>query len=82
VGNILQTELAKNWAGQGLTPDVVRLTGPMPAVLSKLKGQHRVHVVISAQRDLHPSRLVPQEVLQMRELQGMIRVDVDPFSYL
>lgn len=82
VGNILQTELAKNWAGQGLTSDVVRLTGPMPAVLSKLKGQHRVHVVISAQRDLHPSRLVPQEVLQMRELQGMIRVDVDPFSYL
>ncbi|MEY2989035.1 MAG: hypothetical protein RJB13_2556 [Pseudomonadota bacterium] len=82
VGHRIQSELTKAWEAQGFTPKHVRLTGPMPAVLSKLKGQHRVHLVISAQRDIHPSRLVSQEVLQMREFQGIIKVDVDPFSFL
>jgi primosomal protein N' (replication factor Y) len=82
VGHRIQSELIKAWEAQGFTPKHVRLTGPMPAVLSKLKGQHRVHLVISAQRDIHPSRLVSQEVLQMREFQGIIKVDVDPFSFL
>lgn len=82
IGNRLQAELTKTWASQGMTPENVRLTGPMPAVLSKLKGQHRVHLVISAQRDIHPMLLVPREILQIREFQGVIKVDVDPFSYL
>lgn len=82
VGHRVQAELTKAWEAQSLTPKNVRLTGPMPAVLAKLKGQHRVHLVISAQREIHPMRLVPQEVLQMREFQGMMKVDVDPFSFL
>ena len=82
LGHRIQSELTKAWETQGFTPKQVRLTGPMPAVLAKLKGQHRVHLVISAQREIHPTRLVPQEVLQMREFQGMMKVDVDPFSFL
>lgn len=82
IGHRIQSELAKAWEAQGLTPQQVRLTGPMPAVLAKLKGQHRVHLVISAQRDIHPMRLVPQEVLQIKEFQGTMKVDVDPFSFL
>jgi primosomal protein N' (replication factor Y) len=78
----VQKELAQIWQSQNFTPADVRLTGPMPAVLSKLRGVHRVHLVISARRDIHPARLVPPELSTRKELLHIMRVDVDPFSFL
>jgi primosomal protein N' len=60
----------------------VRLTGPLPAVLSKLRGQYRVHLVIAAQREIHPAKLFPQEIMFRKEFQHLLKVDVDPFSFL
>jgi primosomal protein N' (replication factor Y) len=82
MGSVLQKELTAAWTSQGLTPQNVRLTGPMPAVLSKLKGQFRVHLVIAAQREIHPAKLVPQEILLRKEFQHLVKIDVDPFSFL
>jgi primosomal protein N' (replication factor Y) len=78
----LQKDLSEIWQAQKLTPADVRLTGPMPAVLSKLRGVHRVHLVISARKEIHPARLVPPELSVRKELQHIMRVDVDPFSFL
>jgi primosomal protein N' (replication factor Y) len=78
----VQKELAEIWQAQKFTPADVRLTGPMPAVLSKLRGVHRVQLVISARREIHPARLVPPELSTRKELQHIMRVDVDPFSFL
>ena len=82
LGQQLQKDLTQFWSEQKLTPQNVRLTGPMPAVLAKLKGQHRIQLVISAQRDIHPSRLVPSEIVVRKEYQHILKVDVDPFSFL
>jgi primosomal protein N' (replication factor Y) len=82
LGLLLQKELASAWTTLGLTPQNVRLTGPLPAVLSKLRGQYRVHLVIAAQRDVHPSKLFPQELMFRKEFQNLLKVDVDPFSFL
>lgn len=82
LGALLQKELTTHWLSAGLTPQEVRLTGPMPAVLAKLKGQHRVHLVVSAKREIHPARLVPQDVLLRKEFQYVVKADVDPFSFL
>jgi len=79
---IIQKELAEIWQAQKLTPADVRLTGPMPAVLSKLRGVHRVQLVIAARREIHPARLVPSELFSRKEFQHLCRVDVDPFSFL
>jgi primosomal protein N' (replication factor Y) len=78
----VQKELARLWQAQALTPSDVRLTGPMPAVLSKLKGSHRMHLVIAARKEIHPARLVPLELTSRKEYQNLIKVDVDPFSFL
>jgi len=82
MGSLLQKELTAAWTLLGMTPQNVRLTGPMPAVLSKLKGQFRVHLVIAAQREIHPAKLVPQEILLRKEFQHLVKIDVDPFSFL
>lgn len=82
IGSLLQKELTAAWTLLGMTPQNVRLTGPMPAVLSKLKGQFRVHLVIAAQREIHPAKLVPQEILHRKEFQHLVKIDVDPFSFL
>lgn len=78
----VQKELARLWQAQALTPSDVRLTGPMPAVLAKLKGAHRMHLVIAARKEIHPARLVPLELTARKEYQNLIKVDVDPFSFL
>ncbi|MEY4065887.1 MAG: hypothetical protein RIR26_2095 [Pseudomonadota bacterium] len=82
LGSLLQKELTTHWLSAGFSPQEVRLTGPMPAVLAKLKGQHRVQLVISAKREIHPARLVPQDVLLRKEFQHVVKADVDPFSFL
>lgn len=82
MGSVLQKELSSAWISAGFSPQNVRLTGPMPAVLAKLKGQHRVHLIISAQREIHPSRLVPSELLFRKDFQNLIKIDVDPFSFI
>lgn len=79
---LVQKELTQHWTDSGLTPNDVRLTGPMPAVLAKLKGTHRMHLVIAARRELHPSRLVPAKLTERKEFQHLMKVDVDPFSFL
>jgi primosomal protein N' (replication factor Y) len=78
----IQKELTHLWTSQSLSPQDVRLTGPMPASLSKLKGSYRVHLVIAARKDIHPSRLVPVELTSRKEFHSIIKVDVDPFSFL
>ncbi|MEN9529021.1 MAG: hypothetical protein RI932_894 [Pseudomonadota bacterium] len=82
LGLVLQKELTAAWTTLGLTPQNVRLTGPLPAVLSKLRGQYRVHLVIAAQREIHPAKLFPQEIMFRKEFQHLLKVDVDPFSFL
>lgn len=82
MGAVLQKELTSAWISSGFSPQNVRLTGPMPAILAKLKGQYRVHLVISAQREIHPARLVPVEIVGRKDFQNLIRIDVDPFSFL
>lgn len=78
----VQKELAQVWQSQNLTPTDVRLTGPMPAVLSKLKGSFRMHLVIAARKEIHPARLVPPEFMARKEFQHLLKVDVDPFSFM
>ena len=80
--SVLQKALTEAWQSHNLSPKDVRLTGPMPAVLAKLKGNHRVHLVIAARKDIHPGKLVPREIVGRKEFQHLLKVDVDPFSFM
>lgn len=78
----VQKSLTEAWQKHDLSPKDVRLTGPMPAVLAKLKGSFRVHLVIAARKDIHPAKLVPMELIGRKEYQHLMKVDVDPYSFM
>ena len=82
LGNLVRAELVEHWKKRGLLPEEVRLCGPYPATLEKLREEFRFQVCISAQKHLRPQALVPQELPFRRELAGKMRIDVDPYSFL
>lgn len=79
---LAQRALTSHWQAQNFSPADVRLAGPMPAVLSKLKGSHRIQLIIAARKEIHPSNLVPSEILLHKEFRSQMKVDVDPYSFL
>lgn len=86
LGNAIRSELAAFWKEQKLSPEHVRLAGPYPAALEKIKNEYRFQLCISARKELHPGRLVP--VLRLAErlkplgYDRFVRLDVDPYSFL
>ena len=82
LGNLVRAILVEHWQKRGLLPDEVRMCGPYPATLEKLREEYRFQLCVSAQKHLRPSHLVPEELSTRRELAGKMRIDVDPYSFL
>jgi primosomal protein N' (replication factor Y) len=61
----------------------VRVLGPAPAPLSKLKGQYRYRVIVKAARDVHLQRMIAEwlEGLALPR-QVRLKVDVNPYSFV
>ena len=74
--------LFAHWQEQGLTDRQVRLSGPQPAALPRLRGLFRFHLCVSAQKNLHPRQLVPNSLGIPAAQRGDVRVDVDAQSFL
>lgn len=86
LGNAIRSELTTFWKEQQLNPEHVRLAGPYPAALEKIKNEYRFQLCISARKELHPGRLVPvirlAEHLKPLGYDRFVRLDVDPYSFL
>ncbi|MCA2960397.1 MAG: hypothetical protein IOD12_09100, partial [Silvanigrellales bacterium] len=74
--------ILEHWKNAGLQPDEVRIAGPVPATLERIREEYRFQICVSAQKSILPGRLVPHDLAIAREWQGNVRVDVDPFSFL
>jgi primosomal protein N' (replication factor Y) len=78
----LRSVLIDHWTKSGLGPDKVRLAGPVPATLERIREEFRFQICLSAPKSVLPARLVPPDVGIAREWQGHVRIDVDPYSFL
>lgn len=74
--------LTEHWAQLELPRDEVRIAGPYPATLEKLRGKHRVHICVSSVKKHLPKVLVPPRLLSEKAFFGKVRCDVDPYSFL
>lgn len=78
----VRTHILEHWKNAGLKPDEVRIAGPVPATLERIREEYRFHICVSGQKAILPGQLVPRELISARAWQGAVRVDVDPFSFL
>jgi primosomal protein N' (replication factor Y) len=81
-GQIVRETLVAHWKTHGFSPDEVRLIGPHPATLEKLRNIYRVQLAITATRKHHPAKLIPECLLFNAALSRSLRFDVDPQSFL
>lgn len=82
LADAVRAALIAHWQAQGFTERQVRLSGPQPAALPRLRGLHRFHLCISAMKSLHPSKLVPESLGIPASMRAKVRIDVDPQSFL
>ena len=81
-GNGVREELVEHWKNIGISPHEVRISGPYPATLEKLKGVYRYHMCVASEKRLLPMQLIPSSLLDNPRLFQKMRVDVDPYSFL
>lgn len=61
----------------------VRVLGPAPAALSKLKGQYRYRVLVKTTREVHLQKLLEGWVSPMTLPRRVrVKVDVNPYSFV
>jgi primosomal protein N' (replication factor Y) len=81
-GQSVREHLVAHWKILGLPAEEVRLIGPHPATLEKLRNVYRVQLAITSLRKHHPAKLVPESLLADSQLLRSLRFDVDPQSFL
>lgn len=74
--------LVHHWQTNGIPPQKIRVVGPYPAALERLKDVYRFHICISMVKELHPKVVLPKEILFEKKFSGKVRCDVDPYSFL
>ncbi len=82
LGENLRARLVEFWKQSGFLPEDVRICGPYPAALEKLRNEYRFQMTIAAARNLMPGRLVPKEILAHKDFVNKIKIDVDPHSFM
>ncbi len=78
----LKEMLIQGWKRDGITPEQVRLAGPFPATISKINQLYRLQICLTAAKNLAPQKVMPFELLQSKEFDIPIKVDVDPIVFL
>ena len=82
LANEFRNRLISHWTELGLHKDEVRIAGPAPAALEKLRGKFRIHLCVSALKKHLPRTLVPKDILVEKMFLNKVRCDVDPQSFL
>jgi primosomal protein N' (replication factor Y) len=62
--------------------DEVRVLGPAPAPLGKLRGQHRAQILVKSQGRKRMRELLLQAIAGRPDLRRRVTIDVDPISML
>lgn len=61
----------------------VRVLGPAPAPLSRLRGQHRYRLLVNAPKGYPIQRMIRQWLARAGTARGVrVKVDIDPYSFL
>jgi primosomal protein N' (replication factor Y) (superfamily II helicase) len=78
----LASRLKDHWKKSGILPDEVRLAGPVPATVEKIKEAYRFHLCLTTRKGLLPHRLIPESLAEEKVWKKGLRIDVDPLSFL
>ena len=81
----IKTKLLAHWQTTGLNPDEVKINGPFPAPLERLRNEFRIHVAIIAQKSVLPYRLISPELIDgttHKRGHGTLKINVDPYTFL
>jgi primosomal protein N' (replication factor Y) (superfamily II helicase) len=79
LASLWRTVVLTHWSALGLDPKFVKLVGPVPAILEKLKGQFRFHITVSFPKNMLPKQVLPLSLWEKKQ-QG-VKIDVDPVSF-
>jgi primosomal protein N' (replication factor Y) len=60
----------------------VRILGPHPAPVERIRSQWRCQILMSFPRGVHPLHLVPEILHSERFRKSQLRIDVDPHRFL
>ena len=77
----VKESLKQHWAKLGILQENIRIAGPVPAIIEKLKENFRFHMCISLAKEL-PHWQLFEPILEEAKLQRAVRIDVDPLSYI
>jgi len=63
--------------------DGVQVYGPAPAPLARLRGQHRMRLLLHADKSVKVQPLIRRWVSETPEIKSVrIKIDIDPYSFL
>jgi primosomal protein N' (replication factor Y) len=75
--------VARQFARAAPRYDQVRVLGPAPAPLARLRGRHRRRFLIKTPRDVHIQRLMSEWLAKVRLPNSVrVQIDIDPYSFL
>jgi primosomal protein N' (replication factor Y) len=82
LGHEIRQRIVDYWSSQNLSPDAVRIIGPFPAVLERIRGVYRFQICLTFAKTILPASVVPADLLRDKQISRKIRIDVDPYSFL
>jgi primosomal protein N' (replication factor Y) len=81
-GESVRAQIVAHWKQQAIPPSEARIVGPQPATLEKIKNIFRAQIAITTSKKYLPAKLIPDSLLQDKNLAKKLRFDVDPQSFL